>query len=151
MFRQLCLNVEAVVRDRLTTDATCLQELVDAVQVLFTSHPELALNHERSGAQEGRLQCVLACHSVAVYPSRGNRAALRRSWAALGAPDRQLLRHAARLHGTARNTALLELTGMTVPQERPTIVVRDDVPRDRPTVLGSNVPHGPAFRKRMSL
>ena len=111
---------QVVIKDKVTDDVVFLEKLVEAVRVLFMTHGPLQIGGDTS--KGSMVLCICDCHRFALYPSEQNRARLRRSWADLGVYDRRALRKVVRLNDTARNVALLELTGMSVPKPWPSLI-----------------------------
>ena len=111
-------STRAVMEDMLTNDIVFLKKMVDAVDALFRSHGPLQVGHHPIQSQERMVAVVWHCQRFATYQSKENYARLRSSWADLGVRERRLLRKAVHLSEIARNTALLEVTGMSKWNER---------------------------------
>ena len=117
---------QVVIEDMLSNDTKFLNQMADAVDALFRSHGPLQAGHHPTKLQEKMVAVVWHCQNFSMHLSKQNYARLRSSWADLGVRERQQLRKAVHLSEIARNTALLELTGMSVWKERPFLVAWQD-------------------------
>ena len=117
---------QVVIEDMLSNDTKFLKKMADAVDALFRSHGPLQAGHHPTKLQEKMVAVVWHCQNFSMHPSKQNYTRLRSSWADLGVRERQQLRKAVHLSEIARNTALLELSGMSVWKERPFLVSWQD-------------------------
>ena len=132
-------HCRAVIEDMLSDDTMFLKKMVDAVDALFRSHGPLQVGHHSTEPQERMVVVIWNCQRVAMHPSAENCARLRSSWADLNVRERRLFRKAVSLNETARNTALLEVTGMSVWNERLFFVALPHDPRNPSTLPSSHL------------
>ena len=145
-------HCRAVIEDMLTDDTVFLDKMVDAVDALFRSHGPLQVGHHPTQSQERMVAVVWHCQRFAMHQSKENYARLRSSWADLDVRERRLLRKAVHLSEIARNTALLEVTGMSEWNERLFFGALQDHPPSPPTLPSAHLSPGRSLGKRcMSL
>ena len=136
----------AVIEDMVVDDVSFLVKVVEAVRVLFASLGQLEKGYHCTASQESMAQCVWHCQRYALYQSEENYARLRSSWADLGVRDRRSLRRVVLLSESARNIALLEVTGMNVLEPWPSLILPD-----LSAMSSTNISRTPGVRRRMSL
>ena len=136
----------AVIEDMVVDDVSFLVKLVEAVRVLFASLGQLEKGHNCTVSQERMVLCVWHCERYALHQSEENYARMWSSWADLGVRDRRSLRRVVLLSESARNVALLEVTGMNVLEPWPSLVLPD-----LSAMSSTNISRRPGVRRRMSL
>ena len=139
---------QVVIEDMLSSDTKFLKKMADAVDALFRSHGPLQAGHHPTKLQEIMVVVVWHCQNFSMHPPKQNYTRLRSSWADLGVRERQQLRKAVHLSEIARNTALLELTGMSVWKERPFLVAWQDHLSNPSTWPRAHISLGPPRGKR---